>query len=123
MTMPTPQTALALIVLLPLFTAIMNGLFGKFFSKGMVNLLAVGSVVLSFVCTVYLFFELREMKSAGVADPIISAHLFGCPGTAAAATHTSAPRPRLRPPPATHGTLVLALRPPTARENNSPERR
>jgi NADH-quinone oxidoreductase subunit L len=76
MTMPTPQTALALIVLLPLFTAIMNGLFGKFFSKGMVNLLAVGSVVLSFACTVYLFFELREMKSAGVADPIISAHLF-----------------------------------------------
>ncbi|MBR56720.1 MAG: NADH-quinone oxidoreductase subunit L [Myxococcales bacterium] len=68
------DTALALVVLLPLMGAIMNGLFGRFFSRRVVNFFAIGSVLVSFLLTIGLFLSLRSAPGEGVHT--ISTTLF-----------------------------------------------
>ncbi len=68
------DTALVLVVLLPLIGAILNGLFGRFFSRRVVNLVAIGSVFASFLLTVGLFLSLRSSPGDGIHT--ISTTLF-----------------------------------------------
>ena len=49
---------LLLIILFPLVGAIFNGLVGRYLPKGLVTLVAVGSVAVSFVLAVLSFIEL-----------------------------------------------------------------
>jgi NADH-quinone oxidoreductase subunit L len=54
----TQQLMLLLIILFPLVGAIFNGLVGRYLPKGLVTLVAVGSVAVSFVLAVLSFIEL-----------------------------------------------------------------
>ena len=55
-----------LIPLLPFAGFVINGLFGKRFSKGMVNLFAIGSVVLSFAWVLKTILGLGDLATAHV---------------------------------------------------------
>ena len=53
-----------LIPILPLAGFLINGLFGRRFSKGLVNAFAIGSVVLAFLWVVKTLFGLGGIESA-----------------------------------------------------------
>src|SRR3954464_10059660 len=53
-----------LIPILPLAGFLINGLFGRRFSKGLVNTVAVGSVVLSFAWVLKTLFALGDLNTA-----------------------------------------------------------
>ncbi len=53
------------IVLLPLFGAIINGMAGRFTSKRVVSVIAVGSVIGSFFLALNVFFDLTDLRAAG----------------------------------------------------------
>jgi hypothetical protein len=63
---PTAVTHLWLIPALPLLGAVINGLFGyplqKRFGRSPVNLIACGTVLLSFLLSVYTFFQLLGVE-------------------------------------------------------------
>src|SRR3954464_11634057 len=53
-----------LIPILPLAGFLINGLFGRRFSKGIVNTVAIGSVVLSFAWVLKTLFGLGDLNTA-----------------------------------------------------------
>ncbi|HEY2012211.1 MAG TPA: NADH-quinone oxidoreductase subunit L, partial [Bryobacteraceae bacterium] len=55
-----------LIPVLPLAGFVINGVFGRRFSKGLVNAVAIGSVVLSFVWVLKTLLGLGDLESAHV---------------------------------------------------------
>ncbi len=71
------ELTLAAIVLLPLFGAVLNGIFGCFFKadKKVVAAVAVGAVALSFVCAVYAFTQLLGVRGEH-GDGALTRHLY-----------------------------------------------
>ena len=58
----TQQILLLLIILFPLGGAIINGLLGRYMAKGLVTLVGVGSVAVSFALAVASFVELYGLR-------------------------------------------------------------
>ena len=58
----TQQSLLLLIILFPLGGAIINGLLGRYMAKGLVTLVGVGSVAVSFVLAVFSFAQLYGLS-------------------------------------------------------------
>ncbi|MBW2586531.1 MAG: hypothetical protein JRD92_06250 [Deltaproteobacteria bacterium] len=56
------QILLLLIILFPLGGAIINGLLGRYMAKGLVTLVGVGSVAVSFALAVVSFVELYGLS-------------------------------------------------------------
>ncbi len=72
----TPENAVLLIVLLPLLGAAINGLLGRFLCTRTASWVACGSITISFLLAVQLFFLLAAKKVGGAEDPVITALLF-----------------------------------------------
>ena len=68
--------ALLWIVLLPLFGAVINGVFGRFADKSMVTLVGVGSVAGAFVLSLFSFFHLVGLKGALGDDVAITNEVY-----------------------------------------------
>ncbi|MGB8223805.1 MAG: hypothetical protein WCF10_14555, partial [Polyangiales bacterium] len=58
----TQQILLLLIILFPLGGAIINGLLGRYMTKGLVTFVGVGSVAVSFLLAVTSFIELYGLR-------------------------------------------------------------
>ncbi|MCS6797723.1 MAG: NADH-quinone oxidoreductase subunit L [Myxococcota bacterium] len=71
-----PQRALVWIVLLPLFGAVLNGLFGRYADRRLVGAIGVGSVTASFLLAVALFARLVDLRADGGEPVRIVAHLY-----------------------------------------------
>ena len=59
-----------LIPILPLAGFLINGIFGRRFSKSLVNTVAVGSVVLSFLWVLKTIFALGDLNGDGLLDAV-----------------------------------------------------
>jgi len=64
----TQQLALLLIILFPLAGAVVNGLFGRKFPKGVVTAVGVGSVAVSFGLSVVAFLDLFGLRHEGAHE-------------------------------------------------------
>lgn len=60
------------ILLLPLLGFLINGLFGKFFSKKIIHTIAIGAVLISFLISVWLTLKLNTIPSKEVTVNLIS---------------------------------------------------
>ena len=68
------QILLLLIILFPLGGAIINGLLGRYMAKGLVTLVGVGSVAVSFALAVASFVELYgQIRTSGNTGWSVSA--------------------------------------------------
>jgi NADH-quinone oxidoreductase subunit L len=65
------ETLLALIVLLPLVGAVVNGLVGARIPKQAVTVIGTATVGLAFLATVAVFLALRDQLASGVSDPVV----------------------------------------------------
>ena len=70
------ESALLLIVVLPILGALINGLWLRPEDKKYVSIIGPGLVGLSFVLALYNFIHLLGLKSDGVEDPRITLHLY-----------------------------------------------
>lgn len=59
------------IVLLPLAGAIINGLAGRYNSKGLISTIAVGAVLGSFFLALNAFFDLSDLRAAGSEENLV----------------------------------------------------
>ena len=71
----TQQILLLLIILFPLGGAIINGLLGRYMTKGLVTFVGVGSVAVSFVLAVTSFIELYGLRHEA-DDATLVYHLY-----------------------------------------------
>lgn len=69
-------TLLYVIVFAPLVGALVNGLFSRYLSRRMVNLVGVGSPFLSFAAALYSFFALMALRAQEPEFTAISTTLF-----------------------------------------------
>jgi len=69
------QILLLLIILFPLGGAIINGLFGRYMAKGLVTLVGVGSVAVSFALAAASFVELYGLQH-GAEDAALVYHFY-----------------------------------------------
>ncbi len=60
------------ILLLPLFGFLINGLFGKFFSKKIIHTIAIGAVLISFLISVWLTIKLNSIPSKEVTVNLLN---------------------------------------------------
>jgi NADH-quinone oxidoreductase subunit L len=70
------ESALLLIVVLPILGALINGLWLRPEDKKYVSIIGPGLVGLSFLLALYNFIHLLGLKSDGVEDPRITLHLY-----------------------------------------------
>ncbi|MCA9536506.1 MAG: NADH-quinone oxidoreductase subunit L [Myxococcales bacterium] len=70
------ESALLLIVVLPILGALINGLWLRAEDKKYVSVIAPGLVGLAFLLAVFNFIHLLGLKAAGSEDPRITLHLY-----------------------------------------------
>ncbi len=69
------QIALLLIIVLPLAGAIINGLFGRRLSKGVIGAVGVGTVAVSFALALWCFVKLLGLRGAH-ENPVLLYHFY-----------------------------------------------